>query len=115
MRPDIPGLPVTTIRRTRQIFIPDLALVIEILRLIGILQWTEIQEELVGVAVLGVKNVAAIVFYRLRPFYVEEIVEIEIVQQEEGAIVVGIIPDELVGDGRLWRDGFDGRVSVWQG
>src|SRR6185312_9591208 len=112
MRPDIARLPVGAIGGAGQVFIPYLALVVEIFRVIAVLQRSEIEKEPVGVGVMDVENIPFVFPDRGGTFQIEKVIEIEIVQQEEGAVMVGVVAYELVRNRRLGRYGFDGGVGV---
>ena len=110
--PEGAGLPEFVVVRVGHLLLPEGVLPLEISG-VGVGQGPELQEEVVGVG-RAVVEVGRRFRGRLGAFEAEHGVEVERLVQEERAVVVDIVAEEPVDQGRLGRDRLERRVGVDQ-
>ena len=110
VRPDVPGLPVRVVSRVGEELIPDGRPAFEVNR-IRVRKRPHPQVEVVAVGRPEVETLQLFVQGVIN-LLGEPVEEVEVLRQEEGAVVVDVIAHEPVRDRRLRRRRFQGGVRV---
>src|SRR5882762_1860254 len=101
MRTDIARLPECIIAVMGQYLVPNDSFVIVISRAIGIFQWTHPEKELVSVVEFYLEHIFIFCTICIA-LAIKILIEVEIVEQEKGPVMIAIIPNKFIGYRCLW-------------